>query len=165
MTVIGPNFANEVAAAGLNGLPFTWNKDGVNLNDPNLTPEQIDAINVVIAAHDPTKPNPHTLFAEALSHGCQIELTGIPTLNATYDASGPAWQMMKDEVFYIITFGSFSGNMTELSWLAMDGSIVRFTTTEQFKSVAKVIGDWLTKWQQFITGQIPLPPTLPVIID
>lgn len=54
--VIGPNFGNEVIAAGLGGLPFTWGSDGSIGNRQALTPEQNTALDAVIAAHDPEKP-------------------------------------------------------------------------------------------------------------
>jgi hypothetical protein len=53
----GANFYNEIAAAGLATLPFSWGSDGVNLSDPRLTAPQKTAINAVLAAHDPTKPD------------------------------------------------------------------------------------------------------------
>lgn len=53
---IGPNFSNELAAAGLSGLPFAWLSGGMITFDPRLTGDQIAQINAVYAAHDPTKP-------------------------------------------------------------------------------------------------------------
>lgn len=49
---IGPTFGDEVAAAGLGGLPFTWGPDGVQ-GITNLTPAQQTTLNNVIAAHNP----------------------------------------------------------------------------------------------------------------
>jgi hypothetical protein len=49
---IGPTFGDEVAAAGLSGLPFSWNANGVQ-GIENLTTQQQAALNAVISAHNP----------------------------------------------------------------------------------------------------------------
>lgn len=56
-TRIGPNFGNELAAAGLAGLPFAWASDGTITGETNLTSAQQTALVAVVAAHDPTKPD------------------------------------------------------------------------------------------------------------
>ena len=57
-TSIGPHFGEELAVAGVLGLPFSWNPATAqfNLTDPRLTPAQITTINAVIAAHNPSTP-------------------------------------------------------------------------------------------------------------
>lgn len=56
MTVIGPNFPNELKRAGLSGQPFSWGPDGVFF--PEGTPQSLkDSVNAVLAAHDPETPN------------------------------------------------------------------------------------------------------------
>lgn len=51
---IGPAFSEELAAAGLAGLPFSWGDDGeFNFGDA-MTAAQIEAVKAVLAAHDPT---------------------------------------------------------------------------------------------------------------
>jgi len=52
--MIGPSFGEEIATAGLAGLPFSWGTDGVYGRE-NLTPEQNAALDAVIAAHDPNR--------------------------------------------------------------------------------------------------------------
>ena len=52
MIVIGPTFFKEVQAAGLNGLPFTWNATGL-INTDQLTPDQLSAVQTVLTAHNP----------------------------------------------------------------------------------------------------------------
>lgn len=59
--VIGPNFGEEVIAAGLGGLPFTWGEDGEIAGREELTDDQNAALDDVIAAHDPTKAGPYVL--------------------------------------------------------------------------------------------------------
>ena len=53
--MIGPSFSKELQAAGLLSLPFSWSIYGVEYSD-RITPEQRHAIEVVVAAHDPTTP-------------------------------------------------------------------------------------------------------------
>jgi hypothetical protein len=53
---LGPTFGDEVIAAGLGGLPFTWGAtDDTITGRENLTTEQNATLDAVIAAHDPTK--------------------------------------------------------------------------------------------------------------
>lgn len=53
--MIGPTFSDELAAAGLVGLPFVWGDDGSFSGRENLTPAQNAALDAVIAAHDPSR--------------------------------------------------------------------------------------------------------------
>lgn len=163
MPAIGPNFTNELAAAGLCGLPLGWNADGDINYGAGITPEQETAIKAVLAAHDHTKQDPRASFAKAAKDGLQIASTGTPGLNATYDAAGLQWQAMKDEALYIATFGAFSAGVPELVWAAKSG-VVTFATTDQFKAVVRAIGDWLTGWQRFVAGQIEAAPAGSVTI-
>lgn len=50
---LGPTFGDEVRAAGLSGLPFSWNAAGV-VGRENLTASQQAALDAVIAAHNAT---------------------------------------------------------------------------------------------------------------
>jgi hypothetical protein len=53
---LGPIFGDEVIAAGLGGLPFSWgNTDDSITGRENLTTEQNTTLDGVVAAHDPTK--------------------------------------------------------------------------------------------------------------
>lgn len=60
---IGPCFSLELTAAGLSGLPFAWTPDGTFTFSPSMTQAQIDAVNAVYAAHDPTRPSPDQVNA------------------------------------------------------------------------------------------------------
>jgi hypothetical protein len=51
--MIGPDFYNELVAAGLNGLPFSWSSDGTIFGRENLTAQQNSSLDAVIAAHNP----------------------------------------------------------------------------------------------------------------
>jgi len=52
---LGPTFGDELKAAGLHGLPFSWLTDGTILGRENLTEEQNTALDQVIGAHDPAQ--------------------------------------------------------------------------------------------------------------
>lgn len=51
MKKIGTSFAAELAAAGLDGLPFSWGADGALTFDPALSEPQRAAIQAVYDAH------------------------------------------------------------------------------------------------------------------
>ena len=51
---IGPRFLEELEAAGLVGLPFSWGDDGDVQGWDNLTAEQSVLLKGVVDAHDPT---------------------------------------------------------------------------------------------------------------
>ena len=67
--LIGPTFGDEILAAHLNGLPFSWGEDGVFEFHPSMTQAQNDAVLAVYAAHDPTKqlPDPKGKAKSALA--------------------------------------------------------------------------------------------------
>lgn len=53
MATIGPHFPEELQAAGLLGLPFSWDANGNMSGVEALTSPQQIALAAVIAAHDP----------------------------------------------------------------------------------------------------------------
>jgi hypothetical protein len=55
VATIGPTFADELREAGLAGLPFSWTPDGLH-DTSQLRPDQLDAVNAVLAVHDPSAP-------------------------------------------------------------------------------------------------------------
>lgn len=52
---IGPSFYDELVAAGLSGLPFSWGDDGSFVFSDEMTQEQVAAVQAVYEHHDPTK--------------------------------------------------------------------------------------------------------------
>jgi hypothetical protein len=58
MKAIGPSFTAELRAAGLLGLPFTWGADGAINFHPDMTPQQISAVQAVYSEHDPEAAPP-----------------------------------------------------------------------------------------------------------
>ena len=55
---IGPAFVQDLQAAGLAQLPFSWNEKGELFfpDDGRMTTAQVEAVQAVRDAHDPTKP-------------------------------------------------------------------------------------------------------------
>jgi hypothetical protein len=51
--LFGPTFGDEIIAAGLGGLPFTWGSDSTIEGRENLTDEQKVKLAEVIKQHDP----------------------------------------------------------------------------------------------------------------
>ena len=68
MKRIGPHFSDELRAAGLVGLPFSWGDDGVIQYDAAMLPTQIAAVEAVYAAHDPAAPADPTPRDRLLAH-------------------------------------------------------------------------------------------------
>lgn len=61
---LGPTFGDEVVAAGLGGLPFSWDASGQVFGRENLTAAQNVTLDAVIAAHDPTKQPPPSVTSD-----------------------------------------------------------------------------------------------------
>jgi hypothetical protein len=53
MKTYGTTFPQELIAAGVGGLPFSWAADGSFNFDDSITPEQRATIQAVADAHDP----------------------------------------------------------------------------------------------------------------
>ena len=76
MKPIGPHFVDELKAAGLIGLPFSWGADGVTYGS-TMTAQQIAAVEAVIAAHDSTLPALPTDEDAAKSYAKLTALRGM----------------------------------------------------------------------------------------
>lgn len=94
MNIIGPSFSSELTAAGLQGLPISWNPDGVNFGDvvnldgtmtlnPALSPENRAAVEAVVAAHDPTAPAPVAVPESVTKYQCCVILAKYGLLAQT----------------------------------------------------------------------------------
>ena len=81
---IGPNFTNEIVAAGLSGLPFAWSAGGTIEFGPDMSGSQIAAVQAVYAAHDPARPDPVAAAAALIRAGLTVTSTSTPALNGTY---------------------------------------------------------------------------------
>jgi hypothetical protein len=63
LRTIGPHFVDELTAAGLAGLPFSWQleyddatPDAAFTFGPAMTDQQKGGVRAVLAAHNPTDP-------------------------------------------------------------------------------------------------------------
>lgn len=142
---IGPNFFNELAAAGLAGLPFSWGSDGAFEFGAGMTQAQIAAVHAVYAAHDPSKPDPNQQLAAAIGAGCQIVSTSTPTLNGTYALDDVARANITAEALYLqVTQGQgaakFTNGQTMKDWPDLTGSGHSFTPA-QFIPFAEAIAN------------------------
>lgn len=63
---IGPSFGEELKAAGLLDIPFSWDEKGNITYDKSVTPEQIKAVQAVLDAHDSSKPDPKVAFRDSI---------------------------------------------------------------------------------------------------
>ena len=70
---IGAAFGDELRAAGLAGLPFSWGDDGTFTFDERMTKSQIAAVQVVFDAHDPNTPAPKSTLTIALENARTVE--------------------------------------------------------------------------------------------
>ncbi|WP_185066847.1 hypothetical protein [Pseudomonas frederiksbergensis] len=52
---IGESFSDELKAAGLFGLPFSWGDDGTFTFDPSMKQKDINAVLKLYDEHDPLK--------------------------------------------------------------------------------------------------------------
>ncbi|MCC7413307.1 MAG: hypothetical protein IT495_16955 [Gammaproteobacteria bacterium] len=52
---IGPSFGDELVAAELSGLPFSWGEDGTFEFQPGVTDEQRDSVLTLVSSHDPAR--------------------------------------------------------------------------------------------------------------
>lgn len=85
---IGPTFGDEIHAAGLDGLPFSWTADGtLNLDSEMLTDQQRVEIKAVYDAHDPlavaqVKMSPDQQTIAALQSSVDTLKSQVALLNA-----------------------------------------------------------------------------------
>ncbi len=151
------DFAEEWAPA------FVENCVEISTMSPSPQVGWVRGTDDVFTVPPPIVLSPAQQMAEALMSGCQVASTAASALSATYDAQGSRWQMMRDEALHISIFQEFSGGLSEIEWTAMSGTVT-FSATAQFLGVVKGIAGWLTQWQAFVDGKLPIMPTTPVAI-
>jgi hypothetical protein len=90
---IGATFEQELKAAGLLGLPFSWGADGKIEFRESMTDAQIAAVNAVYEAHDPSKQDFTAAAQAALAKSdmtiirCAENSIPVPSAWATYRAA------------------------------------------------------------------------------
>ncbi|WP_066473996.1 DUF4376 domain-containing protein [Bosea sp. WAO] len=71
---LGQSFAREIEAAGLMGLPWSYEPNGTITGRENLSPEQDSVLQATIDAHDPVRSG---LIDYARERRWQVEVGGI----------------------------------------------------------------------------------------
>lgn len=99
---IGLSFPSELQAAGLLGLPFSWNENGEVLFADGMTEEQRAAVIAVVRAHDPAAPAPAVVPEAVTKYQACVVLARhglLGQVNALFDALAAddprrlAWEM------------------------------------------------------------------------
>jgi len=140
---IGANFGNELAAAGLGGLPVTWTANGTFLFDNSLTPSQIAAIRAIVSAHNPAKADPRATLASLISAGAQVVSSGTPALNGTYPIDPATQQQVASVALYIAVNGRFPAGQTSFAWTDVSGGSHLFASTSEFQAFATALADYV----------------------
>jgi hypothetical protein len=151
---IGPNFSNELAAAGLTGLPFSWSPDGTLTFMPAMTSAEISAVEAVYAAHNPATPDPIAAANALVVAGIPIVSTSTPALNATY-AIDTASKTVIDGIYSGIKDGDgLPGGGATFNYPDIVGAPHAFSAAT-FPGFAKAVRDYLYAISQ---GSVPATP-------
>lgn len=156
----GPTFADECAAAGLAGLPFSWGEPNPAIEDDDgifgrerLTSGQNAMLDAVIAAHDPdasavSVTAPPVLYAIALLAISEGQISGIEVASKF---SAALW--MDVGLYYVFFTESQPG--LYLAKAYHDGVDVR---------VAEKAGDYIVVTAADANGQPIDPPDISIEI-
>lgn len=155
MTEIGPNFYNEIAAAGLAGLPFSWGTDGDLNYGEAITDEQRAAIEGVLASHSAARPNPTIAAPALLAGGIALTSTGTPALDGTYACDDASRARIVGEQLCIQVAGKFTNGSEQRVWHDIAGTPHQFNT-EQFTAFAEAVGQFA---DAVVTAQMSSMPS------
>lgn len=142
MSTIGPNFANELAAAGLLGLPFSWGTDGVIEYGESISAAQKTAIEAVLAAHNPAKPDPNAQLAAALAAGITIVSTATPALNGTYGVDDQSQRFISGTAASIAARSRLPGGAATFGYGDVTGARHNFSSAD-FLNFADAVEDYV----------------------
>lgn len=120
MKPISSNFATELKAADLLGLPFTWSPQG-ELELSALTPVQRDAVLAVVAAHDPLIGVKNDRCAAVNAKRDALQLSGFPFSGKWIDSHGNAVLRINVAVQAAIA-AKVAGVPFAVSWTCADNS-------------------------------------------
>ena len=129
---IGPNFVNELAAAGLWPLPFWWDVAGNFYNLAALSAAQQTAVSGVYAAHDPSKPDFKAAAATLQANGLTVTSSSTPALNGVY-AIGQQDEINIVSLQVAVQNGIFPG------WLRDKAGTKHTMTAAQFTTLATAV--------------------------
>lgn len=112
------SFNNELAAAGLNGLPFSFGADG-SFNTAALTPAQAAAVMTVYAAHNPLKSALLAYAANARfikeTAGITVSGTPMPTDRVTQSQLAGAYAYVQANASATFQWKLANGAFTQLN--------------------------------------------------
>jgi hypothetical protein len=159
MTPIGPNFSNELAAAGLHGLPFAWGGDGAISYGPAITSAQKTSIQAVLAAHNAATPD--------LTQQVQVNSTGTPALNGVYAIDDVSQSKIAAIAAGIAAKNRVPGGGSTFNYFDVSGVAHAFTAAN-FLDFAAVIEDYAytvdLQRAALAAGQKPVWPSSPLTI-
>jgi hypothetical protein len=138
---IGPNFANELQAAGLLGLPFAWEPGGTITFGSAITSAQVTAVEAVYAAHNPATPDLIAEATAALSVPVAVTFTSTTAMDGSYAIDPVSQGKMAAVSAYILTNGKFPGGAATYPWVDVTGVARTFPTTSLFQTFATAIAD------------------------
>lgn len=85
MKRVSERFADELQAAGLLGLPFSWGEDGALEFGASITADQRAAIQAALANHDPAVPRDAPLVRREERTAALLALVGTEAAEAALD--------------------------------------------------------------------------------
>lgn len=126
----------------------------VDITDKPVEIGWVRRANGTLAAPPPYVPTRTEQMSEAAASGVEI-VSG--DLSGVYAVDAAAWERLRDEVWYVASFGSFSGDSKTLNWSTRDGEVT-FSDADKFKAVARAISDWRVAWRSYVDEKSGKPP-------
>lgn len=140
--IIGPTFGDEIRAAGLSGLPFSWASDGQLTFGAAITADQRAAIAAVLAAHDPRRLPVRVELERRIVAGVRIVSNANHACDGVYAIDDAARaNIMALAVSFAAGLGLPNGQQT-VSYPDMSG-VEREFTAEIFMAFAAAVRDYV----------------------
>lgn len=167
MTVIGPNFKHELRAHFPGGIPpMSWTADGEINYGEGVSNEDQTTVAGVLAAHDPSKPDPNAAYAALIAGGCEIVSTGTPALDGTYACDDQSRSDMQGLVLDANIIGSFPTGPT-FAFPDLGGT-PHTVTPAQLQSIGAALAGFVIAARAAriaaLAGGVWAPPAQPVTI-
>lgn len=163
---IGPNFGNELIAAGLGGLPVSWTPDGIVEYGPAITEEQKTAIEAVLASHDHSRPEPHLAYRTLIAAGCQVVSSGTPALSGVYAIDDQHRSDLQGLVLDALVTGAFPTGAT-FPYADLGGT-THPVTPAQLQALGAALAGYVVQAKAALAaslaGGVWAPPAQPVMI-
>lgn len=165
---IGPNFANEIRAAGLGGLPFAWDNAGNFVYGPDMTQDQINAVQAVYAAHNPDTPDPQATYNDKLAAGITITSTGNAGISATYALDDTTLSQISSVARDAASGLGLPQNASTFDYPDIDGNMGHAFSATDIQNLYKAMRDLVANLQEQLAvakqGGTPAWPSQSVTI-